>query len=152
MILKRAPYSFRRDPNVPEFSGGAHLVVMDAHCALCARGAAWIARNDTAMAFTIIPMQSSVGRALLIHYGLDPDDPASWLYVEDGLAFSSLDALIRVGRRLGGIWRALVILRAVPPRWRDGLYRLVARNRYRVFGTADMCGLPDPRVQQRLLR
>ncbi len=54
-------------------------------------------------------MQSALGRALLLHYDLDPDDPSSWLYVERGITFSSLDAVIRVGLQLGGIWRALTL-------------------------------------------
>lgn len=127
------------------------FTVMDAHCALCARGARWIARNDRAGAFTIIPVQSELGGALMRHYGLDPADPVSWLYVEHGRAFTSLDALIRVGRRLGGVWRGLVVLRLLPRAVQDPLYRLVARNRYRLFGRADLCALPDPQVQKRLL-
>ncbi|MGI9422732.1 MAG: thiol-disulfide oxidoreductase DCC family protein [Hyphomicrobiaceae bacterium] len=124
---------------------------MDARCSLCAKGAAWIARNDNLREFTIIPMQSDVGGALLTHFGLDPADPTSWLYVEDGRAHTSLNALIRVGIRLGGIWKGLILLRVLPVSVQDILYRSVARNRYRIFGTRDLCALPDPEVQKRLL-
>jgi predicted DCC family thiol-disulfide oxidoreductase YuxK len=150
--LDRDPHSYLGDPSVPGFSAGPVFTVMDARCSLCARGAAWIARHDRAQEFTIIPLQSEVGRALMVHYGLDPADPASWLYVEDGRAFASLDAFVRVGRRLGGVWRGLRILGVLPRVVRDTLYRLVARNRYRLFGTTDLCALPDPGVQKRLLR
>ena len=150
--VQRDPYSYRQDKSVPDFAAGPVFTVMDATCALCARGAAWIARHDRAQEFTIIPMQSAPGRALLVHYGLDPDDPVSWLYVEGGRAHTSLGAVIRVGRRLGGVWRGLGLLGVMPQRWQDALYVRVARNRYRVFGTADLCTLPDPEVQKRLLR
>lgn len=149
---QRDPFSYRQDRSVPAFAAGPVFTVMDATCALCARGAAWIARHDRAQEFTIIPMQSAVGRALLVHYGLDPDDPVSWLYVEDGQAFTSLEAFVRAGRRLGGVWRGLGLLGLLPRRWQDALYVRVARSRYRVFGTADLCALPDPEVQRRLLR
>lgn len=125
---------------------------MDAHCALCARGATWIARHDRAQEFTIIPVQSELGSALMRHYGLDPTDPLSWLYLENGRAYSSLDALMRAGRRLGGVWKGLTILRILPAPLQDRLYAWVARNRYRMFGRADLCALPDPDVQKRLLR
>ncbi|MGI9393625.1 MAG: thiol-disulfide oxidoreductase DCC family protein [Boseongicola sp.] len=140
-----------KDSSVGEFSAGNVLTVMDARCSLCARGATWIARNDKAQEFTIIPVQSSVGSALMRHYGLDPSDPSSWLYLEDGLAYSSLDALTRVGRRLGGVWRGLGILRILPTTLQDFMYRAVARNRYRIFGSTDLCTLPDAEVQKRLL-
>ena len=151
MQPKREPFSYLRDPSVTAFHAGDVFTVMDARCALCARGAAWIARHDTSQEFTIIPMQSDVGSALFAHYGLDPADPASWLYVENGCAYTSLDALIRVGARLGGIWKGLCLLWILPASVQDGLYRFVARNRYRVFGTTDLCALPDPEVQKRLL-
>lgn len=152
MQLVHEPYSYLNDGLVPAFSAGAVFAVMDAQCALCARGASWIARHDRAQEFTIVPLQSAVGGALMRHYGLDPLDPTSWLYVEHGQAFSSLDALIRVGHRLGGIWKGFGALQILPESVRDFLYRTVARNRYRIFGRTDLCAMPDTEVQKRLLR
>jgi predicted DCC family thiol-disulfide oxidoreductase YuxK len=126
--------------------------VMDAQCALCARGAAWIARNDQAKEFLIIPMQSVLGRTLLEQHGLDPDDPTSWLYLEQGQAYTSTDAIIQAGQKLAGKWRLLTVMRIIPRPLRDALYRMVARNRYRWFGQGDMCNMPDPEVQRRLFR
>ncbi|MEM7076813.1 MAG: DCC1-like thiol-disulfide oxidoreductase family protein [Pseudomonadota bacterium] len=119
---------------------------MYAHCALSARGAVWIARNDKAQQFRIIPLQSTVGSALMRYYALDPDDPASWIYVENGYAYSSLDPFIRVGRRLGGAWKWLGILGLLPGPVLDAVYRVIARRRYRTFGSADLCALPDAEV------
>ncbi|WP_322864719.1 thiol-disulfide oxidoreductase DCC family protein (plasmid) [Aquicoccus sp. G2-2] len=151
MLSRRDPFSYLKDNSVPPFSAGEVFTVMDARCSLCARGAAWIARNDSEHQFTIIPLQSDVGSALMNHYDLDPADPASWLYLEYGCAYSSLDAFIRVGHRLGGVWKWLGILRILPTVVQDILYRAVARNRYRLFGTTDLCTLPDTEVQKRLL-
>ena len=152
MIPEHAPHSFRDDPSVPSFDIPEVFTVMDAHCALCARGARWIAHNDRRNEFRIIPMQGPLGAALLRHYGMDPDDPTSWLYVERGHAYASLDAVIRVGARLGGRWHALLALRIMPRAMRNWLYGLVARNRYRIWGHADLCALPDPDVRARLLQ
>ena len=137
--------------NVPDFPDSGPICVMDAHCALCARGAKWIAHNDRSEEFKIVPLQSRLGNALMIHYAMDPDDPTSWLYLADGLGFASMDALIRVGHRLGRVWTLLSILRVIPQALRDILYRTVARNRYHWFGTADLCSLPDSEVQKRLM-
>ena len=73
------PYSYKADPKVPDFPDFETFSVMDASCALCAKGAKWISRGDKSGEWRIIPMQSDLGRALLVHYGLDPDDPTSWL-------------------------------------------------------------------------
>lgn len=146
------PYSYKQGPALSGFDGGDCFTVMDAHCALCAKGAKWIAHNDKAGTFKIVALQSQFGQALMIHYGLDPDDPTSWLFVEDGQPYSSLEAYIRVGNRLGGIWRILSALRIIPRPLQDILYRSIARNRYRLFGRTDLCNLPDPQIQKRLIQ
>jgi predicted DCC family thiol-disulfide oxidoreductase YuxK len=145
-------YSHRNDPAVPAFDDTGPRTVMDAHCALCARGARWIARRDKRREFRIVPLQSDLGRALMTHYGMDPDDPTSWLYLEDGIPHTSLHAFTRVARRIGGIWHIVRLLNLLPRAAQDPLYRTVARNRIRLFGTADLCNMPDPDVQDRLLQ
>ena len=145
-------YSWRSDAGVPQFVDEGHLTVMDAKCGICAKGARWIARADTAEQFRIIPQQSALGAALLVHFGMDPDDPVSWLYLANGRASSSLDGMIRAGAQLGGVWRALIILRILPRGVQDWLYMRLARNRYRLFGAGDLCAMPDPDVQKRLLQ
>lgn len=145
-------YSWRTDDGVPDFPDTGSLTVMDATCGLCARGAKWIARHDDAGAFRIIPVQSELGAGLLRHFAMRPEDPTSWLYLESGYGYSALDATIMVGRKLGGAWRAFDALRLIPKAQRDAVYRIVARNRYKVMGRADLCAMPDPDVQIRLLR
>lgn len=145
------PYSWRQNPDVPAFSDTGPRAVMDAHCAICARGARWIASNDRKGEFRIIPVQSELGAALMIHHGIDPEDPMSWLYLEDGQAYESVGAMIRTGQRLGGIWKMLTVLRIFPRTIQDFFYGLLARNRYRLGGRADLCSLPDPEVQARLM-
>lgn len=145
-------YSFLTDTTVPKFDPPEHFTIMDAECGLCANGALWIARSDHKRKFRIIPMQSELGGALMRHYGMSPDDPLSWLYVNHGLAYSSLDAIIRVGRELGGVWNALSVFRVLPRRMQDYLYGVVARNRFRLLGRKSFCELGDPAVQIRILR
>jgi predicted DCC family thiol-disulfide oxidoreductase YuxK len=150
--LSGEPFSFLDDPAVPKFDAPDHFTVMDANCGLCARGAAWIARNDVDEKFRIVSVQSALGAALLRHYGMDPEDPLSWLYVEHGHAHTSLDAIMRVGKEFGGIWKMLAVFNVLPRSVRDSLYGVVARNRYRFLGRKGFCDVPDPGIQSRLLR
>lgn len=148
-MTESQPYSFR---DIAQIDHNGPICVMDARCALCARGARWIARNDKDHAFRIVPLQSDLGRALLTHYGIDADDPASWLLLEHGLPHVACDAVIRTGGLLGGVWRGLAVLRILPRPILDWLYHLIARNRIAWFGRADMCAMPDKDVQERLLQ
>jgi predicted DCC family thiol-disulfide oxidoreductase YuxK len=79
-----------------------------------------------------------------------PDPVAPWRSPSQPLR--DFEAVLHAGRRFGGIGRLTQILRIAPRPLRDWLYRKLARNRYRLFGRADLCALPDPAFQRRLLR
>ena len=79
-LRPRPPYSYRNDPAVPGFDDGGPIAIMDGDCALCASGARVIARLDRERVFRIGRTQSATGAALVRHYGLEPEDPETWLY------------------------------------------------------------------------
>lgn len=150
--IERPPFGWREDPDVPAFDDDGPFVVMDAECAVCARGARLIHRFDRTGEVRIATAQSAVGRGLLSYFGLNADDPESWLYVVDGRAYGSLDAMARIGARYGGPLRATLAFRLLPPGVSDWIYRRIARNRYAVFGRADLCAIPDPGLQARIIK
>ena len=149
--VPRAAYSYRSDPAVPDFDDSGPVTVMDGECVLCSVGARLIARYDRKGEFRICRTQSPLGRALLEHYGMNPGDPESWLLIDGGIAHTSLDAMIRAGRRVGGVGLLLQPLRIMPRGVQDWLYRRLARNRYRLFGRTDICSIPDPALRARLM-
>lgn len=148
----RLAYSFRSDPDVPRFDDLDPVAVMDADCAICSWGARMIHRLDRTGTVRICPIQSPLGTALLRHYGLEPDDPATWLFIDNGQPHVDFEAVLHAGHRFGGWARLVGVLRLLPRPARDWLYQRLARNRYALFGGGDMCALPDPAFQRRLLR
>jgi predicted DCC family thiol-disulfide oxidoreductase YuxK len=144
-------YSYREDSGVASFDDRGPIVFMDGECTLYTGAARVIARLDKRGEFRICPIQSDLGQAILRHYGLDDGNPDSWIYLADGNAFASLDAVIEAGTRLGGLGRLLLALMALPRPVRDRLYRWIARNRYAIFGRTQMCAMPDAALKRRLL-
>ncbi len=150
-LLDRAPYSYRQDRSIPDFDDRGPVAFMDGDCALCTRGARTICSLDRRGEFRICPTASPIGSSILAHYGLDPADPDSWLYLEEGRAYTSMEAIIRVGKRLGG-WGHLTRLPGLFPQpVQDWLYRRIARNRYAILGRTRMCAIPDPDFRRRLI-
>ncbi|MGQ0566080.1 MAG: thiol-disulfide oxidoreductase DCC family protein [Gemmobacter sp.] len=130
---------------------GRVIAVMDGSCALCSFGARMIHRLDQSGTVRIGPVQSPLGQRLLAAHGISGADPESWLWLDGGRAWRDLDAVVAVGLWVGGWGRVLGVLRLIPRPLRDWLYRRVARNRYALFGRADMCALPDPAFRARLI-
>lgn len=129
----------------------AATIVFDGECALCSGWVRFLLRRDRAARYRFAAMQAPAGRALLAAHGLDPDDPSSFLLLEGDRAWTDTDAIRRVVASLGGPWRAVHVLAWIPGPWRDRIYRVVARNRYRWFGRNAQCFLPTPEQRARFL-
>nr|WP_199045203.1 thiol-disulfide oxidoreductase DCC family protein [Dyella sp. ASV24] len=120
------------------------VIVFDGVCVLCSRWVDFILRHDRNGRFRLAAMQGQHGRSLLVAHGLSPDDPVSFLLVDQGLGYSDTDAIARVLGQLGGRWRWTGgLLRVIPRPLRDRGYRWVARHRYRLFGRREQCRLPE---------
>ncbi len=130
----------------------ASIIVFDGACVLCSHWVDFILRHDAGGRFQLAAMQGTNGRTLLANHGLSPDDPASLLLVQGDRGYIDTDAIIRVLQNFGAGWRLLGnLLKLVPHRIRDLLYRWLARNRYQLFGKRSHCQLPDPAQAWRFL-
>jgi predicted DCC family thiol-disulfide oxidoreductase YuxK len=96
-------------------------------------------------------IQGAAGQQLLARQGLAVDGLQTLLLVDGQKAWQHTAALFRVLHALGWPWRLAWLGWVVPSGVRDPLYRLVARNRYRVFGRTEVCILPPPDHAARFL-
>ena len=124
-------------------SSTERVLVFDGYCHLCSGWARFQARHPAKPPFRLVAMQSEEGRALLRAQEIDPDDPSTFLVIDQGRFYQASDGVIHVVTALGGLWHVFSLARIIPRRIRDVLYRLLARNRYRWFGRRQVCYLPD---------
>lgn len=127
------------------------IIVFDAECILCSANAQFVLRHDHQHRFRLASMQGEVGAALYRRFGIDPADPETMIIVEGDTALRDSDAVLAIYRGLGWPWKAAGVLRLVPRLVRDPLYRLIARNRYRIFGKHEVCWMPSPKDADRFL-
>jgi len=147
----RPPYSYRQDSAVPSFADDRPIIIFDGYCALCSGWAAFVLRHDRAGKYRLLSAQSSLGHALYLHYGLNPQDYETNILIADGVATFKSEACIRMAEGLGLPWSLAAGFRALPLSWRDRLYAILARNRLRVFGRRATCYVPDHRYADRFL-
>lgn len=127
------------------------IIVFDAMCVLCSANAQFVLRHDRAGHFLLASMQGEAGSALYAKFGIDPTDPDTMVVVKGDTAVRDSDAVLSIYAGLGWPWRAMTVFRLVPKALRDPLYRWIARNRYRIFGTRETCWLPTPDQRDRVL-
>ncbi len=146
-----ARFGWRADPAVPEFPDDLPLFVFDGDCALCSHSARFVLMRDRQMRIRFAAAQTPLGRALMIHLGLDPDDPASNIVLEGGQAYLKSDAALKLADLLGPPWSLAAAFRLVPTALRDAVYDFVARRRIRFFGARRQCYLAEPGMADRFL-
>ncbi|NNF24684.1 MAG: thiol-disulfide oxidoreductase DCC family protein [Rhodobacteraceae bacterium] len=123
-------------------SRDAPIWLFDGLCILCSRAVRYTLRHERKAAIRFVAIQSVEGRALAAAHGLDPEDPATFLFVEGGTALGRSDGVLALLRHLDGPARVLRLGRVLPRPLRDWMYDRVARNRYRIFGKTQSCMMP----------
>jgi predicted DCC family thiol-disulfide oxidoreductase YuxK len=147
----REPYSYRSDAAVPKFADDRPIIIFDGYCALCSGWAQFVLRHDRERKYRLLRAQSPLGRALYVHYGLDPEDYETNILVADGIASFRSEGSIRMAEGLGWPWSLAAGLRILPAPLRDELYSFIARNRLRMFGKRDTCYVPRAGDEDRFL-
>ncbi|WP_281039586.1 MULTISPECIES: thiol-disulfide oxidoreductase DCC family protein [unclassified Rhizobium] len=137
-------YSYRRDRAIPSFSDEGPIFVFDGECVFCSGWVKFALKHDKSGKYRFITAQSQIGSALFRHYGLDDRNFKTNLFLQDGWAYHRAEGTIRFVAGLGFPWTMCRVLRLIPRKWADGLYKFVARNRYRFAGRTTTCFVPKP--------
>jgi predicted DCC family thiol-disulfide oxidoreductase YuxK len=137
----------------------AHPILLyDGVCGLCNRLVQFVLRRDPAGVVRFAALQSELATRILTRHGADARD-LDTVYVvvnyelSDENLLSLSDAVIFILQHLGAadLRGAGRVLQVVPRPLREWGYRLVARNRYRIFGRYDTCPMPTEETRSRFL-
>ncbi|THD67907.1 thiol-disulfide oxidoreductase DCC family protein [Robertkochia marina] len=136
-----------------KLENGKKLILFDGVCNLCNGAVNFVIKRDHGDVFRYASLQSNLGKKMLEERNIDPKSIDSIILIEPEIAyFIKSDAAIEIARHLGWPWKALTLFNYIlPVSIRDGIYDLIARNRYRWFGRKDQCMLPTPALKAKFL-
>lgn len=140
------------------------MLLYDGVCGLCNRTVQFVVKRDQSDVFRFAALQSALGRRILEKHGINPADLDTFYVVvgfdaslpegpaQNARLLARSDAVSFVLRELGGAWGFFGGLFMMLPRFvRDGMYNLVARSRYRLFGRYEECPVPSAADRKRFL-
>ena len=130
-------------PNAP-------VIFFDGVCGLCNSFVDWVMRRDKKKIFLFTPLQGKTAKETF-GQSLMPDGEWTINYVDEKGRYERSGAVLRIIIRLDGGWKLMGIFLIVPPFIRDGVYKFIAKRRYRWFGKRDVCRLPSPQEKGRFL-
>lgn len=124
--------------NLPE---GKILVLFDGMCILCSGTIRFLLKADRRKKFLFQTLQGSTDH-----------ESAESVMVDDGTRlYTHFDAVLKIGKELGGIYRLVGLLGILPRKWQLHLYQWIARNRYRWFGKRETCFWPSAEDKERFM-
>lgn len=138
------------EPRLSDAGVDKPIIFFDGVCGMCNASVQAILKLDGRGRFYFAPLQGETARRLLPPL---KDDPKDWsiLYLDEQGLHEASDATVRILRRLGGVWWLLSLARVIPRGLRDCAYRVIARNRYRLFGKKEVCSVPTLETRARFL-
>lgn len=124
------------------------VLLYDGLCGLCNWTVQFVVRHDQEKIFRFASLQSPFAGRVLAPKRIDTSDLNTVYLVvfceEREVLLQSSEAVLFVMRKLTGVWPTMArVLRLLPRGVRDWAYRVVARNRYRIFGKYSACPVPS---------
>ncbi|MCL1043735.1 thiol-disulfide oxidoreductase DCC family protein [Shewanella electrodiphila] len=129
-----------------------HIIIFDGVCNLCNGAVNFIIKRDHKDVFAFTPMQSETARALMTEYQLENIGFDSFILIKDGKYLLRSDAALEITKDLSGLWFLCRVFKVLPTGFQDYFYRVLAHNRYRIFGKKETCMLPTPELKSKFLK
>ena len=114
------------------------IILFDGVCNLCSFWVRFVLKRDKHKHFEFVALQSEKGQHLLAQYRI-PGEMDSVVLLQDKRVSLESDAVIQIAKGLNFPWNLLSGIKILPKKWRDRLYRWIAKNRYGWFGKKDHC-------------
>lgn len=123
------------------------IVFFDGECALCTGVVQFILKRDKKKRFRFASLQGYAGRNLFLS-----NNPVDSVVLKiDEQLYTKSAAALKICKLLGNGWQLLYIFRWIPKTFRDHLYDIISKNRYRWFGKRETCWVPDEKWTDRFI-
>lgn len=132
-----------------DFVSDKNIIFFDGVCSLCNHLVDYLISRDRAHKLHFASLQGQTASAHLSQKAIA--DLNTVIYLRKGKIETKSTAVLLALSDLEGAYKLLLALLLVPTLLRDGLYDLVAKNRYSLFGKRDTCRLPSPAEKDYLL-
>lgn len=129
------------------------IILFDGVCNLCNNTVQFIIKRDKKDVFRFAAIQSEIGQQYINERNIDTNKIDSIILIIPGVAYHvKSTAAIEIAYEFGGLWKALKIFEHIMPvSLRDGIYNIIALNRYKWFGKKDQCMIPTPELKAKFL-
>ena len=128
----------------------SQIVIFDGICNFCNGAVNFIIKRDSKAVFKFTPTQGKIAQDLLLKHQVPEVGYDSFVLIKNGQSFLRTNAAFEITKDLDGFW-FIGAFKIVPAVVRDYFYRILARNRYTLFGKRAVCMMPKKEVRDSFL-
>lgn len=123
--------------------GEDSVIYFDGVCLLCNGLVDFVISRDPQARYRYATLQSKRGQSVLQSMGLPANEFETFVLQEAGRSYVKSTAILRIFRKLSGLWPLLYLLVVVPKPLRDAVYGWIGKRRYKLFGRTATCRIPS---------
>ena len=127
------------------------IILFDGVCNLCNSSVQFIIKHDKKKQFLFTSLQSDAGQEILLQNKIENLNFKTILLVENNNLFTKSTAILKISKKLNGIYPLFYAFIIVPTFIRDGIYNFISKNRYQWFGKKESCMIPTEDLKERFL-
>ena len=128
-----------------------HIIIFDGVCNFCNSSVNFIIKRDHKNVFLFTPMQSETASMLISKFKVKDVGFDTFLLIKNNQCYYRTDAALEIAKELSGYWFLFSLFKILPRPIRDYFYRLLARNRYSIFGKTEACMIPTEEIKDKFL-
>jgi predicted DCC family thiol-disulfide oxidoreductase YuxK len=126
-------------------------ILFDGVCNLCNGSVVFIIKRDKKDVFRFAAIQSEEGQQLIQKHNIDTSKVDSILLLDGVTYYTKSTAALKIARHLKGGYPLLYGFMILPRFFRNWVYDIIARNRYKWFGKKESCMIPTPELKAKFL-
>lgn len=127
------------------------IILFDGVCNFCNFWVNFIIKRDKKDLFRFAALQSDKAREFSAKFNFDTSSMNTFVLIEGEKFFTKSTAALMICKQLNGPIKILSLFIFFPKFFRDFIYDLVAKNRYKFFGKRDSCRVPTEKEKEKFL-
>ncbi len=125
-----------------------HLVIFDSECLLCNNSVQFLLKKDSKNLFVFCSLKYAFENGILPTTQLFPD---SVIYKKNEQIYTESTAVLELAKTLGFPYALIYIFKIIHTFIRNIPYKIIARNRYSIWGKTETCFLMKPIYKAKFL-
>jgi len=118
------------------------IILFDGVCNFCNFWVNFVLKRDKKDLFRFAALQSEKAKELTSKFKFDTSKLDTFILIAENKLYTKSTAALMICKQLNGLIKFLSPLIILPKFFRDFIYDLIAKNRYKIFGRRESCRIP----------